>query len=273
MCIMNMLQETARFGGDLSDEAKLAFGGNAPVLEYGVGAVAVDSLHINGRRNGRLPHQMQDLMIEFGALTQADGSSSVTIGMTQVVASVFGPVSCPLRAQEHDCAVLQLQLRALPSCASRDQIVSLERILRDALAGCIDMKLFPRALIHMSVFVLSDDGSVLASAFNAAVCALLHAKIPMRSTPAAATACISASGDQMVLINPDLEEETVARSVVTVATLGESLALIHTEREVGDEQLFTLAFEAAVAASKVTLGCIQRLLRAQVKRDQRLLND
>eukprot|EP00571_Detonula_confervacea_P016562 CAMPEP_0172310456 /NCGR_PEP_ID=MMETSP1058-20130122/11494_1 /TAXON_ID=83371 /ORGANISM="Detonula confervacea, Strain CCMP 353" /LENGTH=309 /DNA_ID=CAMNT_0013023263 /DNA_START=52 /DNA_END=978 /DNA_ORIENTATION=- len=66
----------------------------------------------------------------------------------------------------------------------------LEYFLRDALSSCILLEKYPRCVIQVVIQVVQADGSVLGSAVNCAVLALMDAGVAMRGLPVAATCCV-----------------------------------------------------------------------------------
>ena len=66
----------------------------------------------------------------------------------------------------------------------------LERFVKDALAHCIVLENYPRCVIQVIVQVVQADGSVLGSAVNCALLALLDAGVAMRGVPVATTCVV-----------------------------------------------------------------------------------
>jgi len=66
----------------------------------------------------------------------------------------------------------------------------LEYTLRDALSSCIILDRYPRCVIQIVIQVVQADGSVLGSAVNCAVLALLDAGVGMWGMPVASTCVV-----------------------------------------------------------------------------------
>lgn len=66
----------------------------------------------------------------------------------------------------------------------------LEYTLRDALSSCIILDRYPRCVIQIVIQVVQADGSVLGSAVNCAVLALLDAGVAMWGMPVASTCVV-----------------------------------------------------------------------------------
>uniref|UniRef100_A0A7S2M291 Exoribonuclease phosphorolytic domain-containing protein n=1 Tax=Skeletonema marinoi TaxID=267567 RepID=A0A7S2M291_9STRA len=66
----------------------------------------------------------------------------------------------------------------------------LEYFLRDALSSCIMLERYPRCVIQVVIQIVQADGSVLGTAVNCAVMALMDAGIAMRGLAVAAT-CVA----------------------------------------------------------------------------------
>ena len=66
----------------------------------------------------------------------------------------------------------------------------LEHFLRDALSSCILLERYPRCVIQVVIQIVQADGSVLGSALNCAVLALMDAGIAMKGLPIASTCVV-----------------------------------------------------------------------------------
>lgn len=141
------------------------------------------------RIDGRQPKQARPLISELGGIIAADGSASLQQGNTHVMAAVYGPKPARQSSREHPTkAVLTLAVRPAggpPGPPERE----LSAWLHDVLIGCIDVKAAPRCEVELTLHVLHDDGAVRAVALNAAMAALMHARVPCIGIAAAATVC------------------------------------------------------------------------------------
>lgn len=86
----------------------------------------------------------------------------------------------------------------------------LEYFLRDALSSCIMLERYPRCVIQIVIQIVQADGSVLGTAVNCAVMALMDAGITMRGLAVAAT-CVAINNPSVSRVE-DVETETSAKS-------------------------------------------------------------
>lgn len=66
----------------------------------------------------------------------------------------------------------------------------LERFIADAVSSCVLLSAYPRAIIEIVIQVIKADGSILGTALNTAVLALLDAGVVMRSLPVGTTCLV-----------------------------------------------------------------------------------
>jgi ribonuclease PH len=84
----------------------------------------------------------------------------------------------------------------------------LEYFLRDALSSCIMLERYPRCVLQVVIQVVQADGSVLGTAVNCAVMALMDAGISMRGLAVAAT-CVVINNSS---VSPSVEDKDIDRS-------------------------------------------------------------
>ena len=121
---------------------------------------------------------------------------------------------CRLRSTNAAC------LSLLICAGTRER--QFEALIRRTCEAIIVTALHPRALIHVVVQVVSDDGGVLACALNAACAALVDAAVPLRTLFAAvstAQQAPGADGEGGLLLDPSAAEEAAAGAVGTFAYL------------------------------------------------------
>ncbi|KAA8496526.1 Exosome complex component Rrp41 [Porphyridium purpureum] len=258
-------------------------------LEFGLGASLPESsgprpsrrTFARERSRGRDERATRDVRIEFGSVSKADGSAKVTLGGntgTQVVASVFGPVYCTTRLQVPLQAAVQVHVRIAEtqkqgSSDASSRAAVLEKIIKESCLGLIMTHLMPRALVSISVHVLNQNGSVVCAAINAVACALMHARIAMRSPWSAgvvAVVVLPGESSSLVLMDPDAVEEGVAAFVLT-AVHGDyaeetGFTALHVDGRVRTQAEFTGANQAALEASMAYREFIREALCAQVVR-------
>ena len=71
------------------------------------------------RSDGRKQYELRDISIDLSQQGTADGSATVTHGLTQVLVTVFGPREAKMRSQTlHDRAVLNVEISVAPFSTS-----------------------------------------------------------------------------------------------------------------------------------------------------------
>ena len=67
------------------------------------------------RSDGRKQYELRDITIDLSQQGTADGSATITHGLTQVLVTVFGPREAKMRSQTlHDRAVLNVEMSVAP---------------------------------------------------------------------------------------------------------------------------------------------------------------
>eukprot|EP00566_Odontella_aurita_P017073 CAMPEP_0113578052 /NCGR_PEP_ID=MMETSP0015_2-20120614/29243_1 /TAXON_ID=2838 /ORGANISM="Odontella" /LENGTH=269 /DNA_ID=CAMNT_0000481767 /DNA_START=14 /DNA_END=826 /DNA_ORIENTATION=- /assembly_acc=CAM_ASM_000160 len=217
---------------------------------------------------------LRPLSAEVSTLSRPDGSASFSAGHTRVLAAVYGPAA-PRAASREDPngAVVTVVWKhgagtarkgggggekggggsAHPGYGATER--ELERFVGDALASCVRLERYPRSVIEVVVQVIRADGSVLGTAVNAAVMALLDAGIEMNGVPAATTCLVLRSGggggDDDLRLDPTSEEEGAAEAAVSVVV---------TDNVNEGQVLTTITFGNLKVAS--LLSCVEGATRA-----------
>lgn len=218
----------------------------------------VELLNAGGFRiDGRKQYELRSIAITLGGSqdTSADGSASITQGLTTVSATVFGPREARSGSNIlHDRASVNVEVSLAPwgSMERRRRNRGDRRLLefassiKSTFEPVIHTHLYPRSQIDIFVQVHQQDGGVLPAAINAATLALLDAGIAMQDFVSSVSCGILSTSAMLDLSNAeemDLPHVTVAvlprTKQVTLASLETRL---HVERF---EQIFTLAIEAA----------------------------
>ncbi len=96
---------------------------------------------------------------------------------------------------------------ATPGLVSR-QFGNLQLQLRDVCASALDLNVFPRTLISVTVQELQNDSSFSAAATNACCLALLDAGLPISFVFCGVT--VALDKDKQVLLDPCREDEKEA---------------------------------------------------------------
>ncbi|KAF9935209.1 Exosome component 5 [Linnemannia zychae] len=159
------------------------------------------------------PHQLRPFFSSQNLLNRADGSAQFDFGESSVLCSVVGPSEVKLRDEKLDKATIEVVVRplvGLPGIKDKAQ----EQAIRETLEPLILSGLHPRTGIQIVVQTMKDDGSILATAFNATILALLDAGIPLKSILGAVTCIIDAASNE-IFLDPTNEEIAKAKSTHT----------------------------------------------------------
>eukprot|EP00126_Sphaerothecum_destruens_P009817 Sdes_comp20594_c0_seq1m15580 len=120
-------------------------------------------------------------MSEIGLLNRAHGSSRYTIGNTEVIAAVYGPVEVKGFVENPIRATISVVFKPKEGVATYAHKI-VENNLKKIFHSCLLTSLHPHTSIGIIVQVIVEDGSIFACAVNAISLALIHAGIPSKST-------------------------------------------------------------------------------------------
>ena len=141
----------------------------------------------------------------------------------------------------------------------------LEYFLRDALSSCIILERYPRCVIQVVIQIVQADGSVLGSAVNCALLALMDAGVAMWGLPVASTCVVIPKScydntttideddagvettkekhdDDVIWLDPTAEEEAGAgHAIVVIVTdnTKQNQQTIEKKEEVGEGGIIT----------------------------------
>ncbi|KAG0301064.1 Exosome component 5 [Linnemannia gamsii] len=164
-------------------------------------------------------HQLRPFFSSQNLLNRADGSAQFDF--------VVGPAEVKLRDEKLDKATLEVVVRplvGLPGIKDKAR----EQAIRETLEPLVLSGLHPRTGIQIVVQTMKDDGSILATAFNATILALLDAGIPLKSILGAVT-CIVDSETNQILLDPTSQELANAKSTHTFVFDNKSSITSNTE--------------------------------------------
>ena len=191
------------------------------------------------RPSNRKSFTIRPLSAELSPLHRSDGSASLRCGNTHILAAVQGPIAPRIPNRErYDRGVVSVAFSkglvmmsnatagggnstsaggtasamtplslTLPSGGGATER-ELEYFLRDALSSCIMLERYPRCVLQVVIQVVQADGSVLGTAVNCAVMALMDAGISMRGLAVAAT-CVVINNSS---VSPSVEDKDIDRS-------------------------------------------------------------
>ncbi|KAF8339660.1 ribosomal protein S5 domain 2-type protein, partial [Cantharellus anzutake] len=150
------------------------------------------------RSDGRKSTELRSLNLELASHTQADGSATVSHGLTSVLVTIHGPKEPRLRSSSvHDRATINVSVDA-PSFSGQSSLgnrrgrgdkrmLEFAANIRSTFEPVIQTALYPRSNIDINVQVLQSDGSLLQTAINATTLALVDAGIAMTDLVCAIT--------------------------------------------------------------------------------------
>lgn len=139
------------------------------------------------RSDGRKSNELRNISIELGKLPYCTGSASFKIGLTEIIAQVFGPFDKsnddqPNVKVDFEYSYFSKNPHAAtnrPKGRYTDISLNIQRILCEV----VDFTRISKSYVSVNIIVLQDDGSVLSSAVNAATLALMNAGISLKGFP------------------------------------------------------------------------------------------
>lgn len=202
----------------------------------------VVTLAQQGKRvDGRALDQLREVSIEKGLIQTANGSARVRIGKSHVVAGVKLGKGEPF-PDTPDSGILIVNAELLPMASPtfeagppREEAIELARVVDRGVreSKCIDLDKLSITSgeevwsVFIDIDVLDHDGNLIAAAALAAIAALEDVKppkdegwtlpeFPLTDQPIAVTV-IKVNGK--LLVDPNLEEEGVMDSRITITTV------------------------------------------------------
>jgi exosome complex component RRP46 len=154
---------------------------------------------------------MMEKQLIVGLLNKTDGSAKFVNGDTVVIASVVGP-----KTSINDNMGCRVQVTWCSDGDQRDETEGeRKRVIQKIVESLVWTTKYPRTIIRIGVTVLRNTGSLLATAVNAVVMALIDSGIMMNGIATAAS-CTLYDGDK-IIVNPNREEESQGvGSILTV---------------------------------------------------------
>ncbi|RSH90141.1 Exosome non-catalytic core component [Saitozyma podzolica] len=140
------------------------------------------------RHDARRPYELRSTSFSLGTHPTADGSSTVTQGLTSVSVTVFGPREPKQRAGvTHDRASIVVEVGVALWAGTGAQrrtrgdkrLMEVGAAIRQTFEPVIMTQLYPRSEIFINVQVISADGGILPSSINATTLALIDAGISL----------------------------------------------------------------------------------------------
>jgi exosome complex component RRP42 len=191
------------------------------------------------RADGRALDEYRPIQVEVGVIEKAEGSARVRIGNTQVLVGIKLQPGEPFAdAPETGVIITNVELVPLASPSfepgpPNENAIELARVVDRGVreSGAIDLSQLTLPdgkvwLIFIDVHVLDHDGNLIDASALGALAALINAKtpserygygpdtaLPIKESPIAVTA-VDLDGE--IMLDPSLDEETIASSRITV---------------------------------------------------------
>lgn len=240
-------------------------------------ASRIEILNDDGyRSDGRRQFELRDITMDLSQKGTADGSATVTHGLTQVLVSVFGPREARQRSQTlHDRAVLNVEVNIAPFSSGErrkrgrgdKRILEFASAIKSTFEPVVQTNLYPRSQIDIFVHVLQQDGGILQASINATTLALVGAGIPLYDLVCAVTGGVHSTSPMLDLTT--LEETDIPHLTVAVMPKTGNVTLVTMETRLHVDRfgdIFRLACEAGQVIHKemkrVVRGRTQRLVDA-----------
>ena len=203
----------------------------------------LEKLAKNGKRaDGRRFDEFRKIEIETGIINKAEGSARVKIGNTQVIAGIKMDIGEPYPDTPNEGAMAtaaELIPLASPDFEAgppREKAIELARVVD---RGIRESKLIEIEklcvepgekvwIVFIDIHIIDFDGNLFDAASLAALAALLTTNVPskrlelgedyplpLKEPP---VSCTSVKFNDVVLMDPSLDEEEIAEARLTVAT-------------------------------------------------------
>ncbi|KAF8579986.1 ribosomal protein S5 domain 2-like protein [Ramaria rubella] len=232
----------------------------------------VETLNAGGyRSDGRRQHELRNISIDFSSSSNssADGSSTVSHGLTTVMASVFGPREARLRSLTlHDRAVVNVEVAISPFSSGErrrrgrgdKRILEFAAAIKATFEPVIQTHLYPRSQIDIFVQVLDQDGGLLQTSINATTLALINAGVPMSDYVCAITCGVFST--QPLLDLTLLEESDIPHLTLAVMPKTNNVTLVTMETRLHVDR-FEELIRLALSATKVLHTEMRTVVRLQ----------
>jgi len=146
-------------------------------------------IHNFKRPDGRKVNELRKITAKVGVVPNADGSAMFAFGDTVAIAAVYGPKKMhPQHSQNPEKGTLRCSYNMLsfsvterirPGPSRRSTEIS--KITEWALQPVVMIDDFPAQVVDVHINILQANASTRCAGINAAVMALAHAGIPMKS--------------------------------------------------------------------------------------------
>lgn len=141
------------------------------------------------RSDGRKSDELREIKAKVGVVKNADGSAMWKQGDTIVIAAVYGPKKMHPQHQQdatkgqircnYNLGSFSVAERARPGKNRRS--MEIDKIIEWAIEPVLMLDNFKNDVIDVHIQIIQADAGTRCAGINAAVLALAHAGIPMRS--------------------------------------------------------------------------------------------
>jgi exosome complex component RRP42 len=194
------------------------------------------------RQDGRDLLKFRDITIETDLISKAEGSARVKIGNTQVVAGIKMDIGEPYPDSPNSGVITtaaELNPLASPDFESgppREDAIELARVVDRGIRESEVIELDKLCIepnekiwiVFIDIHIIDYDGNLFDAASLAALAAILTTKVPaqrfelgedyplpVKDPP---ISCTSVKFNDVIIMDPSLDEEEIAEARITVAT-------------------------------------------------------
>ncbi|KEG12809.1 putative exosome complex exonuclease RRP41A [Trypanosoma grayi] len=222
------------------------------------------------RLDGRRPHESRRIALEFGKVVGCDGCCTVTTGLSNVCATVYGPREVVQRTEgKYNEAVVTCEVAIAAFASEKRRDPNRKSKLSDEISASVLevvrsivlLSQYPNSQIHICIEVLRQDGSDKAACINAACLALADASVAMRDVVYAQTVGLI---DDAEVVDLTTEEVRSQCPVVCIAVKGHdpsSIVWMESNSRVAAEVITRLV----TTAQKSTQGVFAAALRGPLE--------
>jgi len=196
------------------------------------------------RQDGRDLFQFRNISIETNLISKAEGSARVKIGNTQVVAGIKMDIGEPYPDSPNSGVITtaaELNPLASPDFESgppREDAIELARVVDRGIRESEVIELDKLCIepnekiwiVFIDIHIIDYDGNLFDAASLAALAAILTAKVPAKRFELGEDyplpvkdppiSCTSVKFNDVMIMDPSLDEEEIAEARITVATDG-----------------------------------------------------
>nr|XP_018896802.1 PREDICTED: exosome complex component RRP43-like [Bemisia tabaci] len=215
----------------------------------------------NIRPDGRSLQQFRPISINIGSLKNADGSAVIKLGNTSVVCGVKAELFTP-KAEEPDVGCVVVNVELPPMCSGKvrpgppsdqAQLVSSfinELVMKSDIVDLKQLCIVPTKLawvLFCDIICLNNDGGLTDACVTALVGALKSVHLPEASYEAdvsktnidiekkhpltgiknIAATTFAIFDDEILLADPNDEEEEISSGILTIVTDSQQLFSVH----------------------------------------------